>query len=151
MDELPTNAATTANKKSGEGSGQRPAAAALTTTATAKLIAELQGGEVAVVEAALVSVRDAFAGERALQAENMLLEQSAILQALAVKLFRYAGGSPDSALSTTYLGLALRALDLSRKSLMALVKQPTSPQANVQVNLGSTNELLGGHGERLDG
>ena len=122
-----------------------------TTTATAKLIAELQGGDVTAIEAALVSVRGAIRGGNAAQAEAMLVEQAALLQALATKLFRYAGNRPESPLASTFLGLGLRALDLSRKSLVALAPStPHAPaQANVQVNVGRTNELLDDDGEGL--
>lgn len=125
---------------------------ALTTTATAKLIAQLQGGEVAAIEAALVSIRAAVTAGPAV-AQGMLIEQAAILQALATKLFRFAGTSPGTALAGTFVALGLRALDLSRKSLGSFVAAPlaVAPQANVQVNVRATNELLDDDEERLVG
>src|SRR5690349_2829543 len=118
-----------------------------TTASTAALIAELQGGQVSVIENALVSVRAALDQGDASDAKAMLIEQAALLQALSVKLFRFVGGLPSGPLATTYLGLGLRAIELSRKSLAAVgqwntAHSPTPAQTNLQVNIAQSNELL---------
>lgn len=123
----------------------------LTPTPTAKLIAELQGQEVSLVEAALVAVRGACSSGDFEAVQAMLLEQAALLQALGMKLIRLAGYDHRQKQAPVFVNLALRALELSRKSLSTLHSQRNehAGQTNVQVNV-TTNELLGGaNGERV--
>ena len=129
-----------------------PPATSLTTTSTAKLLADLQDGQLSAIEAALVAVRD-LPGQDAEQARQALMEQGIILQALGMKLIRVAGAKLSNPLAPTLLNLGLRAMDLSRKSLASLTSLPgaSATQANVQVNIGRTNELLDGDGKRLVG
>jgi hypothetical protein len=130
-------------------------------TSTAKLIAQLEGEQLPAVEAGLAGVREAMqAGdERAVQA--ILVEQALVLQALGVRLLRYAGTHTDQPAAPTFVGLALKALDLSRKALLGATPQPTV-QTALQVNVSrkseapdeerlnvESNELLEGDGQRL--
>lgn len=115
-------------------------------TPTAALISELSGQDVAVVEAALVGVRDAYRRGDHQVVEEALLEQAALLQALGVKLLRIAGDTTALPRTQAFANLGLRALEGARKTLGTLADMRRGPrkQTNVQVNVGGpTNELLG--------
>lgn len=111
---------------------------------TVALIAELNGIDVAVVEANLAGVREAYErGDRQV-AEHALIEQAALLKALGLKLIRACGDT--TARIQVFVGLALRAMEQERKTLATLASLRAAPPAqsttNVQVNVGGpANEL----------
>lgn len=127
-----------------------PALAAATPTVpaapTLKLTAELLGQDVAAVEAAVVSVGDAYAGGDMRAIRQALAAQALLLQALGVKLLRVAGADLARLQRVqVYSNLALRAFDQARKALAALSDMSAQPkqQTNVQVNISrDANELM---------
>src|SRR5262245_55508076 len=78
-------------------------------TPTAQLAAELRGEDVRAVEAAIVSVREAYArGDRTAIAEA-LITQAGLLEALGAKLLALAGAEPGRLdVVQTYANLGLR-------------------------------------------
>ncbi len=125
-----------------------PTAPATSPSASALIIANLQGSDVSVVEAALVSVREACRRGDNSAIEAALIEQAALLQALGVKLMKVAGKEDLLARVQVFTNLSLRSMDGARKSLgMLLAGKQAAPknQTNVQVNVGNgphANEIL---------
>lgn len=118
----------------------------LTPTPAAEIIAKIQGLEVAAVEAALVSVREAYQRGDHSAIEDALINQAAMLQELGLKLINVAGNESALPRSQVFFNLSFRALDGARKALGMLASMKAAPknQTNVQVNVssGHTNEVL---------
>lgn len=115
---------------------------------TATIIAELQKQDVAAVEAALASVREAYRRGDHSAIEEELIGQGVMLQSVGEALLRLAGSDPGFLQRVqTYTSLALRAFEQARKTLATLGSMRGGPknQTNVQVNVGAqphANEIL---------
>lgn len=117
----------------------------LTPKRTSAVLANLQGeSDVIAVEAAIVGVKEAYRlGDRQ-NIEEALIDQAALLQALAVKLLTVAGDEGSLTRLQVFTNLSLRAFEGARKTLAMLAAGQLSPQnqTNVQVNVGGrANEL----------
>jgi hypothetical protein len=113
-----------------------------TPTPTLQLTAELLDQDVAVVEAGVAGVEDAYATGDLRTIGHALAGQAALLEALGVKFLRIAGQEPKRLQQVqVYANLAFRALDGARKALTALADLRGGPksQMNMQINVGTTN------------
>lgn len=124
-----------------------PPARAPAPSPTTALIANLQGCDVAAVEAVVVGVAQAFQrGDQSAVVER-LAEQATLLTALGVKLLNVAGRESMPQVIQIYTNLALRAIDSARKTLATLNDMRGAPrsQVNLQVNVDGrgSNEILG--------